>query len=570
MIKKLSQHIINKLKAWEIVERPASVVKELIENSLDANAKNIVVEVIDWWKKLIKVSDDWMWISKQDLPMTIERYATSKISSYEDIEKILTYWFRGEALAAISEVSKFKIISKTTEEDIAWQLKKIGKDIKLLPSSVGFQHWTVVYVQDLFYNVSVRRKYLKSWKTEFHYIKSLMLNYALTNENIWLKLISEWKKIYDFPIVSNLWDRVLDIFWEDIFRNLLYFENYKNKIKVYGFAWNSQLSFQNSDNIYLFVNKRPVNDKILKKAILQAYYRQIPPGEYPFIILYLEVDPLLVDVNVHPRKLEVRFKDPNSIYNFVYNSISDILWKEKISFVSLDDVKVSKENEYKAELTKLPLNFSSDVSISSKNNNLEIDSWDEVNNVLDFKIIGQLWNSYILLEDESNLYIVDQHALAERIIFEKIKKDIKKSWLKPTPLLSPLILELPLHFTNSQIEEKIKKLNELGFDIWLIWDRKITIWSVPSVFSKYKIEISKLVIDLLWESEININKLLDHIWATKACKAAIKAWDKLSFEEMKKLIEDWFEYISWQFVCQHWRPSFVKIPKEKIDKMFDR
>ncbi len=570
MIKKLSQHIINKLKAWEIVERPASVVKELVENSLDANAKNIVVEVIDWWKKLIKVSDDWMWISKQDLPMTIERYATSKISSYEDIEKILTYWFRGEALAAISEVSKFKIISKTTEEDIAWQLKKIGKDIKLLPSSVGFQHWTVVYVQDLFYNVSVRRKYLKSWKTEFHYIKSLMLNYALTNENIWLKLISEWKKIYDFPIVSNLWDRVLDIFWEDIFRNLLYFENYKNKIKVYGFAWNSQLSFQNSDNIYLFVNKRPVNDKILKKAILQAYYRQIPPGEYPFIILYLEVDPLLVDVNVHPRKLEVRFKDPNSIYNFVYNSISDILWKEKISFVSLDDVKVSKENEYKAELTKLPLNFSSDVSISSKNNNLEIDSWDEVNNVLDFKIIGQLWNSYILLEDESNLYIVDQHALAERIIFEKIKKDIKKSWLKPTPLLSPLILELPLHFTNSQIEEKIKKLNELGFDIWLIWDRKITIWSVPSVFSKYKIEISKLVIDLLWESEININKLLDHIWATKACKAAIKAWDKLSFEEMKKLIEDWFEYISWQFVCQHWRPSFVKIPKEKIDKMFDR
>ena len=570
MIKKLSQHIINKLKAWEIVERPASVVKELVENSLDANAKNIVVEVIDWWKKLIKVSDDWMWISKQDLPMTIERYATSKISSYEDIEKILTYWFRGEALAAISEVSKFKIISKTTEEDIAWQLKKIGKDIKLLPSSVGFQHWTVVYVQDLFYNVSVRRKYLKSWKTEFHYIKSLMLNYALTNENIWLKLISEWKKIYDFPIVSNLWDRVLDIFWEDIFRNLLYFENYKNKIKVYGFAWNSQLSFQNSDNIYLFVNKRPVNDKILKKAILQAYYRQIPPGEYPFIILYLEVDPLLVDVNVHPRKLEVRFKDPNSIYNFVYNSISDILWKEKISFVSLDDVKVSKENEYKAELTKLPLNFSFDVSISSKNNNLEIDSWDEVNNVLDFKIIGQLWNSYILLEDESNLYIVDQHALAERIIFEKIKKDIKKSWLKPTPLLSPLILELPLHFTNSQIEEKIKKLNELGFDIWLIWDRKITIWSVPSVFSKYKIEISKLVIDLLWESEININKLLDHIWATKACKAAIKAWDKLSFEEMKKLIEDWFEYISWQFVCQHWRPSFVKIPKEKIDKMFDR
>ena len=570
MIKKLSQHIINKLKAWEIVERPASVVKELVENSLDANAKNIVVEVIDWWKKLIKVSDDWMWISKQDLPMTIERYATSKISSYEDIEKILTYWFRGEALAAISEVSKFKIISKTTEEDIAWQLKKIGKDIKLLPSSVGFQHWTVVYVQDLFYNVSVRRKYLKSWKTEFHYIKSLMLNYALTNENIWLKLISEWKKIYDFPIVSNLWDRVLDIFWEDIFRNLLYFENYKNKIKVYGFAWNSQLSFQNSDNIYLFVNKRPVNDKILKKAILQAYYRQIPPGEYPFIILYLEVDPLLVDVNVHPRKLEVRFKDSNSIYNFVYNSISDILWKEKISFVSLDDVKVSKENEYKAELTKLPLNFSSDVSISPKNNNLEFDSWDEVNNVLDFKIIWQLWNSYILLEDESNLYIVDQHALAERIIFEKIKKDIKKSWLKPTPLLSPLILELPLHFTNSQIEEKIKKLNELGFDIWLIWDRKITIWSVPSVFSKYKIEISKLVIDLLWESEININKLLDHIWATKACKAAIKAWDKLSFEEMKKLIEDWFEYISWQFVCQHWRPSFVKIPKEKIDKMFDR
>lgn len=578
MIHKLPQHLINKLKAWEIVERPASVVKELIENSLDAEWKNINIEILDWWKKLIKVEDDGIWISKEDLPLTIERYATSKINSEEDLERILTYWFRWEALAAISEVSKFKIQSKIEEGYIWYELVKVGKTVSIKPFPFPKEHWTIVYVEDIFYNVPVRRKYLKSKQTEEKYIRQTIINFALSNYNIWFKFISDKKVIFNFSSVDSLFDRIKQIYGEDIVKNLKPVENYIGEdwqLKVYWFVSDSSLTFSSSDNMIIFVNKRPIQDKLLKKAVMQAYYRQIAPNEYPFVLLFLEINPNLVDVNVHPRKLEVKFKDPGSVFNFVYNSLISVFEENKINIWVIKNFDKEIKNNFKINNLKnqgkvwLNLDFSKKVV-----NQTEI-AWEEKNqdkqvsiSWFNLKIIWQLWNTYILLEDNENLYIVDQHALAERIIFEKLRDEVLRKWLNPKILFTPVSIEIS-NLVND-LDEKIKKLNKWGFDVWLLWENKLVLYAVPEVLEKYKIDLKKLIFKLLTLERIDLNIILDEIWATKACKAAIKAWDKLSYLEMKKLIEDWFEYIKWQFVCQHGRPSFVKIDKENIEKLFDR
>jgi DNA mismatch repair protein MutL len=457
MIHRLPQYLINKLKAGEIVERPASVVKELVENSLDANSSNIEIELLDGGKKMIKVDDNWIWISKDDLPLAIERYATSKIVSEKDLENILTYWFRWEALAAISEVSKFKLQSKTTAQPIWYELFKVNKNISLKPIPFYKEHWTVVYVEDLFYNVPVRRKYLKSKQTEEKYIKQIFVNFSLANFDKWFKLISDKKVIFNLSPVDNLLDRILQIYWDNIIKHLKFVENYVRNdfwfFKLYWFVSDSWLSFSSPDNMLFFVNKRPIHDKIIKKAVMQAYYRQISPDEYPLVILFLDITPSFVDVNVHPRKLEVRFKDPGSIYNFVYDSIVSIFEKDKINFGSLGNFKDSYDKNFtKDDISKawrsnftnkwLNLDFSKQVTTD-----INIFSKQELNNYItlkwyNFKIIWQLWNTYILLEDNKYLYIVDQHALAERIIFEKMRDEVLKKWLVSRVLFTPIIIDV--------------------------------------------------------------------------------------------------------------------------------
>ncbi len=571
-IHKLPKNITNILSAWEVVERPYSVVKELVENSIDAQATKITIDIQKWGNKLINIFDNGTWIEKGDLPLTITEYATSKISKLEDIYNIWSFWFRWEALSTIAEVSKFRIQSKTKEENIWYELSKLWKDINIQPIPLNFEHGTNIIVEDLFYNVPVRAKFLKSEQTEFKYIQELITNFAIKNYDIEFKLIHNGKIIKHFTKANSLFERLQQIYpksWEE---NLLTLEHKDEIYEIYGVIGKSILKF-NSNKIKIFINSRPVKDKIIQKAVMQAYSRWLEPGLYPFVILFFNIKPDLVDVNIHPRKEEVKFLDPGSIYNLILNTVKNTIEQEKWLEYKTNYVDFSKQRFWNYKQTKSSLNIEDmkKVGETIKQENLDLNyktnflfQENQIDN-REITIIWQIFDSYILFQKQEDFYIMDQHAVAERIIFEKMKKEYNKD--KQTLLSVPLTFEIINK--NDQI---LEKLQELWFDISYFGEKKVILYSVPDILEKYNIDISNLINNLINSTleDININKILEQTLATKSCKAAIKANHKLSNLEMKQLIEDGQKYIDWFFVCQHGRPSVVKISKHDIDWFFDR
>ncbi len=571
-IHKLPKNITNILSAWEVVERPYSVVKELVENSIDAQATQITIDIQKWGNKLINIFDNGTWIEKEDLPLTITEYATSKISKLEDIYNIWSFWFRWEALSTIAEVSKFRIQSKTKQEPIWYELSKLWKDVNIQPVPLNFKHETNIIVQDLFYNVPVRAKFLKSEQTEFKYIQELITNFAIKNFNIEFKLLHNGKIIKHFTKTNSIFERLQQIYpksWEE---NLVNLEHKDENYEIYGVIGKSILKF-NSNKIKIFINSRPVKDKIIQKAVMQAYSRWLEPGLYPFVILFLNIKPDLVDVNIHPRKEEVKFLDPGSIYNLVLNTIKKTIEQEKWIEDKTNYVDFYKQKFWNYKQTKSSLNIEDmkKVGETIKQENLDLDYQTNFlfqENPIDnweFNIIGQIFDSYILFQKQEDFYIMDQHAVAERIIFEKMRKEYNKD--KQTLLSVPLTFEIIQK--NDQI---LEKMQELWFDISYFGEKKVILYSVPDILEKYKIDIANLINNLINSNleDINIDKILEQTLATKSCKAAIKANHKLSNLEIQQLIEDGQKYIDGFFVCQHGRPSVVKISKHDIDWFFDR
>lgn len=574
-IHKLPEYMINRLKAWEVVERPSSVIKELVENSLDAWATHIKITVNDWWKSLISVEDNGTGIELSDMDLLLERYATSKINGEHDLYNLQSYWFRGEALASISEVSKTSIISKTEYAEIATKLTKINQDIVIKHVPVWFKHWTIVSIQDLFFNVPARLKFLKSSQTEYFYCYNYFVDVALFHYDKHFTLSKNDKIAFDLPPVDWLMERVLQIWRKDWSKYLKVVEAENENILIQWIISDAWLTFWSLENIKIYVNWRPINDKIIKKALLDAYVRQIAPWEYPFALLMLTVKPSFVDVNVHPKKLEVKFLDPNAVFSLVTESVKKTLWIHKI--VSVDHT-VSQIPSYHSNNTSESL-FSDNWSSSSRISSWEVsfhestpwfsqqENQQEFYNeqLWSYHIVWQIWQRYIIVSAQESLFYIDQHALAERIAFEKMKKS---AWyVKSELLLNPLTIDVPLRW---DIQEKLDQINALWFDCSLLSENKIIIYAVPQVFSIYKIDIEYLFTYILALEQITFDHILDTIFATKACKTSIKAWDPLSYEQMTRLLRDWFEYIEWMFVCQHWRPFFVKIEKNTIDKFFDR
>lgn len=573
-IKQLPQYLINKLKAWEVVERPASVVKELIENSIDANATKIVLEIKNWWKSLIKVEDNWIWIDKDQIDLSIKSFATSKISSDNDLNNITSYWFRWEALSTISEVSKFTIQTKSNNDIIATQLHKIDKQVDISQIPFHKDNWTIVIVEDLFFNVPARQKFLKTDTTEYNYILDTFLDFALVNYDKDFVLIKDWKIIKNFSKNQDQYDRMLQIYKKSWENNLNFIENSSKDIQVYWICSDNKLTFTTQNNIKIFVNNRPVDDKIIKKSILQSYQRQIAPWEYPLVLMFIDISSDLVDVNVHPRKKEVKFTDPNSIFNFVQQTLSKTFSDKKVASWTFKKSQnlwfwnLHKNNNFTPkpsyQSTKAEsLDFQWEGSVYSKPNIIE----NQENNIWDMKVIWQIWDSYIIVQLENELYLVDQHAVAERITFEKMKNDMQENKLNPEIIMHPISIDIP---QNLDIHPQIEKLNNIWFDVSLLDDYTIVVYAIPKILSEYSIDIQKLFDKLLYMDDINMDSIFENIFATKACKTSIKAGEKLSMSQMVNLIKDAYKYIDKMFVCQHGRPSIVKLSKEDIEKLFDR
>lgn len=602
-IHKLPDYVINRLKAWEIVERPSSILKELVENSLDAKAQHIEIAINDWWKSFLSVQDDWTWIELSDMDLLLERYATSKIQSDEDLYNISSYWFRWEALASISEVSKITVITKTKYSQIWTKLQKKWWDIITNHLAVWFEHWTIVEIEDLFFNVPARQKFLKSAQTEYFYCYSYFVNIALRHIDKHLTLKKNNRIIFDLK-PSNLLARITDIYKQDWKNNLKEFDT---KTDLVHFCWvvsDPRLRFWSTENIKIYVNWRPIQDKIIKKALMDAYSRQITPWEYPFAVLKLDVDPKIVDVNVHPSKLQVKFADSQQIFQLVYNTISETLWQNKIShqsqhysfnnpnqkFYYNKHSWINKENSdvlerivsdfWEIQQTNSPTSeqvklFDEAIKTTNITNNSTQslfwlnslqNEWNRFFNkeIWEYKIIWQIWNSYIAIESQDALYYIDQHALAERIAFETMKKEEN---LNPEPLLQPLKYEI----TNvPNLPEKIEELNQLWFEISMLWENVIVIYATPKIFATNPVDFMTLFNHVLYLEKITFDHLIDWVYATRACKTSIKAWSRLSIPQMETLVKEWFEKIPWMFVCQHGRPFFVRIEKKEIDWFFDR
>lgn len=605
-IHRLPDFVINRLKAWEVVQRPASLLKELVENSLDAGATEISITINDGGKSFLSIQDNGCGIELSDMDLLLERYATSKIDSEQDLFSLESYGFRGEALASIAEVSKISVLTKTKYAEIWTKLVRRGNENVIKHLGVPFEHGTLITVEDLFYNVPARLKFLKSAQTEFYYCYNYFVDIALYHYDKAFVLKKNDKLVFDLKPARDLQTRILDLFKKDWWDKLIPVAQKTEKLTISGVISDASLRFGSGENIKIYVNARPIQDKIIRKALMDAYLRQLAPGEYPMAILMFEVNPNEVDINVHPAKLQVKFSDSQMIYQAVYQTLSGLLGKNKIWTVGTDFFQwkgisgsasfphYSQSSYQKPDFSaflasegtdKNSINFFSPgiggkfpehaplFDSASEQQVSQFWSLDMQQNqdqfyfhadIGEYQILGQLRNMYIALQADTALYLIDQHALAERIAFEKMKTSQD---LAPETLLQPLKFEVT---QIARLEEKIEELNQLGFEISLLSENVIVIYALPKVFVQYPIDMGVLLNHVLYLEKITFDHLLDSIYATKACKASIKAGHKLSYLQMQQLIQDGFEAIPLMFVCQHGRPFFVKMDKKHIDGLFDR
>lgn len=582
-IQRLPQHLVNKLKAGEIVERPASILKELIENSLDAEAEHIQVEVRKWGKELLRVHDDGLGVSREDLPLTIERYATSKITDEQDLETIKSYGFRGEALASIAEVSTFRLQTRTQEmvAGVGYELYKSGDQQEIQQVAYAKSQGSTVHIEDLFHAIPARHKYLKRASTERNHIKKVFMQYALVQYDKHWTLHKDGNVVFQLAPVESLLERAQQLFkadWTPHFKELTYQDE---QLYLYGLVGDAHLHFPSSAYLYVYVNGRPVEDRLIKKAIMDAYRRQIVPGTYPFACVFVEIEPRLLDVNIHPRKSEVKFLDPGSMFTRIKESIQSLLWEKKVNYAAFHQQPIRRWAMSSQQIEQLKqvgetrrfasadgrwawLTFDSQSSVISRSVETVGDVSVDGQTV---QVVGQLWQTYILLEGEEGVYRVDQHALAERITFEKMRQQVQDQGFRSEVLLAPITVSYP---SDVEVQSVIRQLQQVGFDLSEFGNQKVIVHAVPEVFVTYKIDL-ELLFNQVWHmEEVNFDLLLDEVLGMKACKASIKAGQKLSHLEMRQLIEDGVQMLPGMFVCQHGRPSVVKIEKSKIDQMFDR
>jgi len=578
-IKILPQSISDQIAAGEVVERPASVVKELVENSLDAGASNIEIRILDGGKKLIEVIDDGEGMSLEDAKKCVLRHATSKIIKIDDLFQIQSFGFRGEALAAISAVSKFELITKISGESSGTRLKiSGGKNLETF--SVPANKGTIVKIEDLFFTTPARLSYLKSQTTEERAILKETLNFALSQPEVSFKLFKEEKLVLDLKSVKTSKTRIQQVL-KGFSDDLIKVKNQNGQISLSGFVSSPGSCTKTKQHQFLFVNGRHIEDYKVNFAVREAYRQSagIEKGFYPVFVLFLEMDPILVDVNVHPRKLEVKFAEPQEIFSLVKSTVTKAIGETAYYnitpsnspsfFAHSSQSSFPSRRSVPTEPTSFKMDFSqrnqsrtqqSPFPRTTKESSPEL------------RLIGQVANRYIAAESENGIYLFDQHALHERQRFNKFWKEWQASSTKIQKLLTPQKLKLPEDIVSILYEYR-GKITELGFSIGFSGDNEVSISEVPQIFSKENLNevfqdlVEYFINEQIGESssDILMRKLIEY----KSCRGAIKFGDKLNPLEMQKLLAD-FDDSEWQSCCAHGRPNNVFLPFAQLDQEFHR
>ena len=574
---------INKIAAGEVIERPANVVKELVENSIDAGADNIVIEVKNGGKTFIKITDNGKGIRQDDMAISLERHATSKIRKVEDLEKTYTMGFRGEALASISAISTLTMQSKTKDEFTGTKIvAKAGNIIEA--EECGMQVGTTIFVENLFFNTPVRYKFLKQDATEFRYIKNWVQKVALANPNISFRLLNDGKNIFFSNGNGNILDIIYLMYGKEIKENLLEVNYESDNIKVTGVIGNTLISRDNRKEQIIFLNKRNIKNNVLINSADQAFKGAVGIGKYGFYILNLDMPANFYDVNVHPTKMEVRFKDEDKIYKVVYHAIKSTMLK--FEFLGNNENEEHNE-EYIENEYEFLTNEYSEKSSNSKSENQEqkeaehniianINSKNELRKreearTVKYKYIGILFRTFIIIEVENEIFLIDQHAAHERVLYEKIKENYKKKVSQNSQMmLMPEVINLT-HREMEFVKNNIEIFKNTGFDIEIFGENSVKINGIPDL--EYKAKTQNIFMDILDEMLTNertsIKDVEERFIATVACKAAVKANMDLSVQEVENLIQSLLS-LNNPYTCPHGRPTTIKIDKDFIKNQHHR
>ncbi|HQH61111.1 MAG TPA: DNA mismatch repair endonuclease MutL [Candidatus Saccharicenans sp.] len=593
-IKVLPAEVAQKIAAGEVVERPVSVVKELIENSLDAGATEIKIELEEGGKKLIRLQDNGCGLSQEDAVLCFKRHATSKLEKEEDLEHIATLGFRGEALASISAVSRLTLKTYNGEGDRGYQVEREGdRLIRFL--EIAFPRGTMVEVRDLFFNLPARRKFLRGERSELNLITSYVTQAALAFPGVKFILVHNGRQLLNCPAVSTLEERVYQLYGRQLLDGLMAVDYEEGGYRLSGLSSRPFAGRADRQHQLFFVNRRPIRDRVLGAALTQAYLGMLDRQKSPECFLFLDLPYELVDVNVHPAKAEIRFKEPQAVFGLILRAIELAARSESlIKPVMIGEAGRGEKRQPSKETSQPELNLQEKEEQKENDRGIEKElgekiqapewagqasqTWrqpGETQQVAENTatpragrhILGQYLNAYLVVTAEEGLMIVDQHNAHERILFEKFKKlDEEKGWAS-RQMLFPQVLELSpeevLH-----LEELQEELAGLGFELESLGERSYSLRAFPDVFDEAR--ATEILRGILAEGgPERLKSKRDRMLATMACKAAIKAGQPLSQAEMEFLAAELFQ-TSQPGVCPHGRPIIVEISRDKIEKTLGR
>ena len=581
-IRRLEPHLVNQIAAGEVIERPASAVKELVENALDAGASTITIQLRDGGRSLIAITDNGMGMSREDLDLAVERHATSKLPA-SDLFNIRTLGFRGEALPSIGSVSRLHITSRAQGAPEAWCLKVEGGQ-KDAPIPASHPEGTHIEVKDLFYATPARLKFLKAPATELSHAVELLNRLAMGHFSVSFKLLADTRVVFDYPACTTLQDRLTQVMGTEFSQNALPLEMSRGDIHLTGYISLPTLSRANAAHQYLFVNDRPVKDKVLQGAVRAAYQDLLVSSRYPLLALFLNIPREEVDVNVHPAKTEVRFRDSGHIRGTLVSALKQTLHgasQRTATTVSQHAIRAFRPApSFQPSLsTYTPSPASYRQPMPSPASFMPTPPTEECREspppAFSFETppLGyakaQLHDTYIIAQTETGFVIVDQHAAHERLVYEGLKADIGN--VRRQPLLIPEIIELAEGDLNA-LQEHTQALSDLGLIGEQFGDKAYLITEIPALLGES--DLKGLLQDLVDEirvlgNPLSLKERIAEILSTHACHHSVRAGRKLSLEEMNALLRQ-MEKTSHSGQCNHGRPTYVELKREDMEKLFGR
>ncbi len=596
-ILQLPTQLINQIAAGEVVERPASVLKELLENSLDAGADRIEVDVEQGGIKRIRVSDNGCGIRKQELALALSRHATSKIACLEDLEHVMTLGFRGEAMPSIASVSRMKLTSSATSGE-AWSIESDGGEQFTDPKPASHPTGTTVDVHDLFFNVPARRKFLRTERTEFGHIDTLLRKLALSRFDVSLSLRHNQRAVMQVRTAQSSEERIqrlAELCGQPFAEQTAYLEHAAAGLKLWGWVGQPTFSRSQADLQYFYVNGRMVRDKVVTHAVRQAYQDVLFHGRHPAYVLHLELDPAMVDVNAHPTKHEVRFRESRLVHDFLYRTLKQVIADLRPGDTpNLAEHHRELVNEHPGLLAgtagnttaSYPSGVQTSLGMRVSDNPAAYSGFHEMaqaaTQLSDGDIdtqelpplgyaLAQLHGVYILAQNQQGLVMVDMHAAHERITYERLKASLEGEGMTSQPLLVPQ--SLAVSRKEAELAEQQRELfASLGFVLDRLAPEKLVIRQVPALLADTDVEalLRDVLSDLVAQgSSERVREAINELLSTMACHGSIRANRRLTIPEMNALLRD-MEHTERSGQCNHGRPTWVQLSMDQLDKLFKR